>query len=76
MRILIVDDEEVIRSGCRLVLEAQGHTVATSATCGEGIQAVRSQPYDLVLLDLKLPDQDGTERLHEFLESSPGRLAG
>ena len=61
MKILIVDDEHVIRHGCRMILEEKGHTVATSSTCNEGIEAVTSTPYDLVLLDLKLPDKDGTE---------------
>jgi DNA-binding NtrC family response regulator len=61
MKILIVDDEYVIRHGCRMILEEQGYTVETTATCGEAIDAVSSNPYDLVLLDLKLPDRDGTE---------------
>ncbi len=61
MKILIVDDEWVIRHGCKMILEEQGHTVETSPTCGEGIEAVLCNSYDLVLLDLKLPDKDGTE---------------
>jgi two-component system response regulator HydG len=74
MKILIVDDEWVIRHGCRMILEEHGHAVETSATCGEGIEAVLANAYDLVLLDLKLPDQDGTEMfrvVHQGLKSRP-----
>jgi len=61
MKILIVEDEQVIRCGCRMVLEEKGHLVETSSTCNEGIKAVTSSQYDLILCDMKLPDKDGTE---------------
>jgi len=63
MNILVVDDESVICSGCRMVLEEQGHHVETCMTCKAGIDAVKNNPYDLILLDMKLPDHDGTEFL-------------
>ena len=63
MKILVVDDELVICRGCRMILEGLGHSVETCMTCSEGINAINKNQYDLVLLDLKLPDKDGTELL-------------
>jgi YesN/AraC family two-component response regulator len=74
MKILIVDDEHVIRHGCRLILEEKGHTVETSATCKEGIEAVTNNSYDLVLLDLKLPDQSGTEMFKVVRSNNQPRI--
>ena len=74
MKILIVDDERVIRYGCRMILEEKGHTVETSSTCNEGIEAVTSSSYDLVLLDLKLPDQDGSELLKAAHRNNGNRI--
>ena len=63
LKILVVDDESVICSGCQMILEEKGHHVETRMTCLEGLAAVRANHYDLILLDMKLPDQDGTELL-------------
>ncbi len=63
MKILVVDDEQVICTGCKMVLTDIGHIVETCMTCSEGLKNIRENNYDLVLLDLKLPDQDGLELL-------------
>ncbi|MBI9086504.1 MAG: response regulator [Desulfobacterales bacterium] len=63
LKILVVDDEKVICSGCRMVLSDLGHTVDTRKTCKEGLDAIQNQDYHLVLLDMKLPDSDGMEIL-------------
>lgn len=62
-RILLVEDDLEIR---RLVAESMashGHDIDTAATAMEGLQAAVSQSPDLVVLDLGLPDLDGTELL-------------
>src|SRR5262249_59642942 len=54
-------DEPQIRRALRIPLEAHGYEVATVGTGEEGVVAVAEQQPDLVLLDLGLPDVDGTE---------------
>lgn len=63
VNVLVVDDERVICNGCRMILEEKGYCVTIRLTCREGIEAVRSRHYDVILLDIKLPDLDGTELL-------------
>ncbi len=69
-RVLVVDDEPQIRRALRLVLRANGYDVADTAT-GEGaLDALVSQPFDLMILDLVLPDMDGVEVCHRLREWS------
>ncbi len=59
MRILVVDDNPLIRWSLDRSLAARGHTV-TSAACGnEALSLLRSTRYDLILTDVKLPGPDG-----------------
>ncbi len=59
--VLVVDDEPQIRRALRTSLEAHGYEVSTVGTGEEGVVGVAEQAPDLVLLDLGLPDIDGTE---------------
>jgi DNA-binding NtrC family response regulator len=74
MRILVIDDEPVICSGCTMILSDIGHTVQSCMTCGEGIENMKKNHYDLVLLDLKLPDKDGLELLKTVNSNSLSRI--
>ena len=58
-RILIVDDDAIIRATLREMLEDQGYSVECAANGWEAIQAVRIRRPDIILLDLMLPDLDG-----------------
>ena len=60
-KVLVVDDEPQIRRALRTSLEAHGYEVATVATGQEGVLAAAEIGPDLLLLDLGLPDIDGTE---------------
>ncbi|MBI3648981.1 MAG: response regulator transcription factor, partial [Actinobacteria bacterium] len=60
-RVLVVDDEPQIRRALRTSLEAHGYEVVAVGTGEEGVLSVAGTAPDLVLLDLGLPDIDGTE---------------
>jgi two-component system KDP operon response regulator KdpE len=60
-RILVIDDEPQIRRALRTSLEAHGYEVTAVGTGEEGVLSVADLAPDLVLLDLGLPDMDGTE---------------
>jgi two-component system, OmpR family, KDP operon response regulator KdpE len=59
--VLVVDDEPQIRRALRTSLEAHGWEVATVGTGEEGVLGAAEMSPDLMLLDLGLPDMDGTE---------------
>jgi len=67
-RILIIDDEAEIRESLQTLLELEGYVVTTAANGAKGLARVGEQPFDLVLLDKALPDQDGFEILHTLRE--------
>jgi two-component system KDP operon response regulator KdpE len=60
-KILIVDDEPAILRSLALLLRARGYEVDTAATGAAGLQAVSAWQPDLIVLDLGLPDLEGTE---------------
>lgn len=60
-RILVVEDDERIRSSMRLALEEEGYTVDGVGSGEEAVDLFASEPYELVLIDLMLPGIDGFE---------------
>ena len=70
-RILVVDDDEIIRSLFKETLEEEGHTVVTAGTSDEGIEYVKRWDFGLVFLDLKMPDMDGAELLKQLRNIKP-----
>ena len=70
-RILVIDDDHIVRSLFEATLEEQGHIVVTAGTGAEGIQHVKQRDFDLVFLDLKLPDIDGAEIFCEIKNVRP-----
>ncbi|MEZ5362644.1 MAG: sigma-54 dependent transcriptional regulator [Bryobacterales bacterium] len=67
-RILIIDDEEVIRESLEALLEFERFQVATAPDGASGLAALGEHAYDLVLLDLMLPDLSGLEVLEKIRE--------
>ncbi len=70
-RILVIDDEEGIRAGCRRALEPEGYIVETAATGQEGLRRFQEGNFDLVLIDVVLPDMRGVDLLAPILEKDP-----
>lgn len=60
-RILIIEDETDIQKLLRFNLQKEGHAVACASTGSDGLAELRRQHYDLLLLDLMLPDRDGLD---------------
>src|SRR5437868_10469672 len=69
--VLIIDDEAAIRESLETLLELEGYDVQSAATANEGLNRIGSRPYDLVLLDLALPDANGIELLAELHVQDP-----
>ena len=72
LNVIVIDNESVICDACNLVLTEKGHTVDYCKTGKTGLLAVERSRYDLVLLDIKLPDMDGMEILEILREKQPG----
>jgi len=65
-RILIIDDEDSIRFGFGAFLKSKGYAFLEAENGARGLMVARSQAPDLVILDMKLPDSDGLDLLHEL----------
>jgi DNA-binding response OmpR family regulator len=61
--ILVVDDEPKLSRSLALILQRAGYGVTTAASAGEALQLLQAGAYDLVFLDIKLPDQSGVQLL-------------
>jgi DNA-binding NtrC family response regulator len=70
-RVLVVDDERLIRWSLEQTLEKGGYEVATAEHGAAALASVREEPPDLVLLDLKLPDVDGIQVLRQIKAQQP-----
>src|SRR5271156_2434315 len=64
--VLIVDDEAEIRESLESILKEEGYLVTTTATASEALTLLRDAAYDVVLLDIWLPDRDGLDALSEI----------
>ncbi len=74
--ILIVDDEKNIRRTLRMVLESEGHVVHEAGSIAEADVVLAREPIDLVLLDVKLGDDNGLELLRSLKARSDDGMAG
>jgi len=71
IRILIIDDDESIRKALSAVLEEKGYVVDT-AQCGiEAIEKSKTGFFNLALIDIRLPDMEGTELLKALKDTVP-----
>ena len=70
-RILVVDDEESHRIMLRAVLKEEGYEVSEATDGTEAVKAVEQEPFDLILLDIRMTTMDGIEALTEIRKISP-----
>jgi DNA-binding NtrC family response regulator len=64
--ILVIDDEAEIREGLELLLSSEGYLVSSAETGEAGLARLEQEPFDLLLLDVSLPDRNGLELLREI----------
>lgn len=65
-RILIVDDDANLRAAIRRMLAPMGCEIDEAANGRDALRAFRARPFDLVLCDVFMPEQDGLELLREL----------
>ncbi len=70
-RILVVDDEDIVRTSCDRTLSPEGYEVRLAKNGVEGLKMASEERFDLVLTDLKMPDMDGIEVLRIIKEKWP-----
>lgn len=70
--LLIIDDEKSIRDSLKMILEYERYEVEFAENGEQGLTKLSSQPFDLVLLDVKMAGMDGMEVLHRIRERNPG----
>src|SRR6202162_6015400 len=69
--ILVIDDEDEIREGLEALLTSEGFEVSSAGTGEAGLQKLEDRPFDLMLLDVSLPDRNGLELLREIRRRDP-----
>lgn len=72
MRVLIADDEALIRMGLRAMLEERGHKIVGAAVDGlSALQLARTEKPDVIILDIKMPGMDGLETARRIMQERP-----
>lgn len=79
-KILVIDDQQTVRSFLRLVLEREGHEIAEAGNGHEGLTAYRREPADLVIADIRMPEMNGLDLILEltrcFLDAKVIAISG
>ena len=70
-KILVIDDDTLMRRSMAYNLEQAGYKTFTAANAEDGLEIVRNSPPDLVLLDIGLPEMDGLEAIKQIKSISP-----
>lgn len=68
MKILLIDDDELIRTTCRNILKKDGYTVVEAGDGNVGVQLFKSENPDIVVTDMLMPDKEGLETISDIRE--------
>ena len=72
VRVVVVDDQELVRTGFAMILERAGMTVVGQAADGvEAVELARSTRPDVVLMDVRMPRLDGIEATRQLVAELP-----
>ena len=69
--ILVVDDDEAIRSLLKTILEREGYEVSSAADGKEAIRLFRRHPSDLIITDIIMPEQEGLKTIFDLRQEHP-----
>ena len=69
-RILVIDDDHLVRFTIRTALEQAGHAVVEAADGARGLAAFEADRFDLVITDLLMPEKEGVETVRELRQRS------
>ncbi len=70
-RVLLIDDDELVRVSLMKVLENAGHEVVTAGDGNEGMKFFKENDFDIVITDLIMPEKDGIETILDMKKTSP-----
>ena len=71
MKILVVDDENIVLESCRLVLQTEGYEVILVSSCDAALKIIEEIDLSLLLIDLKMPGHDGMYLMGEVKRKWP-----
>jgi CheY-like chemotaxis protein len=70
--ILVIDDDPAILSVAELLLKRDRHDVVVAREASKGLRALESEPFDLVIVDIFMPEMDGLETINQVHRLRPG----
>lgn len=68
-RILVIDDEDLVRASMRVTLEGAGHEVTEARDGEEGIERQTEKPFDLVFTNIHMPTKEGLETIMQLVKA-------
>jgi DNA-binding NtrC family response regulator len=71
IRVLVVDDDQQVCKTVSMILEEHGYHVQSFSQPRQALQAIRKKPFDIGLIDIKMPDLNGLELVERIKEEDP-----